>query len=269
MGARRKAGATVGGAFCTLPGGGAALGAAGTTLGTVGGLPGGGPPGIGEAADEGAGVAGAAAGGTCWVLPCGVGVVTGAAFGAGAAFGVAVGAGAAPPGWPPCCGPPGGGVPGRPSRCSSRGARRRAALTFAVLPSGAQPLAALLLAQAWAARAQQPAVVEAGVAAWPVSRREAQEAALPAVQPEEEAVVVAPHAGAEAVALRAWAAAGVELPALVGAAAAPRVWRREALRAAQVLPEAVRPSAAASVCRQGLFFLGLRYDDRRALRVRH
>jgi len=132
--------------------------------------------------------------------------------------------------------------------------RRLAVLTFAVRPSGAQPLAALLLAQAWAARAQQPAVVEVGAAAWPVSRREAQEAALPAVQPEEEAVVVvAPHAGAAAVALRAWAAAGVELPALVGAAAAPRVWRREALRAAQVLPEAVRPSAAASVCRQGLF----------------
>jgi len=132
--------------------------------------------------------------------------------------------------------------------------RRLAVLTFAVRPSGAQSLAALLLAQAWAARAQQPAVVEVGAAAWPVSRREAQEAALPAVQPEEEAVVVAPHAGAAAVALRAWAAAGVELPALVvGAAAAPRVWRREALRAAQVLPGAVRPSAAASVCRQGLF----------------
>src|SRR5690242_19086756 len=70
-GARRKAGAMLGGAFCTLPRGGAALGAAGTTLGTVGGLPGGGPPGMGEAAGEGwACVEGAAAaGGACWVLP--------------------------------------------------------------------------------------------------------------------------------------------------------------------------------------------------------
>ena len=36
----------------------------------------------------------------------------GLVFSLAAAFGVAVGAGAAPPGWPPCCGPLGGGVPG-------------------------------------------------------------------------------------------------------------------------------------------------------------
>jgi hypothetical protein len=76
---------------------------------------------------------------------------------------------------------------------------------------------------------------------------------LRAVQPEaaEAAAEVAPHA--EAAAPRALVEAAAELPALVGAAAALRAWQREAAAAAQALPEAVRPSAAASVCRQDPF----------------
>jgi hypothetical protein len=135
-------------------------------------------------------------------------------------------------------------------------------LKFAALPEGALPSKALLWAASRGAPVQQPVVVAAVVVALPVLPPEA--AVLPVVLPEGAAAVVAaeaavaPHAEAavaphaEAGALRASVAAEAELLALVEAAAALRAWQRVALPAAQALPAAVRPSAAASVCRQDL-----------------
>src|SRR5215204_2563788 len=102
-GACRKAGATVGGAFCARPAGGVVFGAPGTAVGAVGAVPAGGvappgavgtPPALGAGLVVGAGVAvGAAA-------PPGV-AVGGAPGRPGGVVGVAVGA------------PALGGAPGR------------------------------------------------------------------------------------------------------------------------------------------------------------